>query len=234
MVAHRRAWAAAAGGSARRASCAASPPGSCARARWTRAAGGGTKPRDAPAPALRAGRGASVCELCTAAGMRCRSWMRRRRTALDALTGCTGRVSRAAAGTRRRGWTRRRSWTRRRAVRPGGTGARCAGARCRVGCAAWTAIGGAVCHCGVRLLRGIPRSRTRCVSGCDTSECTPSKRSASVRRNSGSGAGLSGRDDVYSMSGRGVLYATPIALSAAPSAAATAMIPSAPRGEVNA
>ena len=28
-----------------------------------------------------------------------------------------------------------------------------------------------------------------------------------MRRNSGSGAGLSGRDDVYSMSGRGVLYA---------------------------
>ena len=63
------------------------------------------------------------------------------------------------------------------------------------------------------------------MSGCDASEWTPSKRSASARRNSGSGAGLSGRDDVYSMSGRGVLYVTPMALSAALS-----MIPSAPKG----
>ena len=62
-----------------------------------------------------------------------------------------------------------------------------------------------VCSFGVRALCGIPRSSTRCVSGCEGSECTPSRKSASVRRNSGSGAGLSGRDEVKSMSGLGVL-----------------------------
>jgi hypothetical protein len=75
-------------------------------------------------------------------------------------------------------------------------------------CGMWTVVAREVCQFGVRALRGIPRSRTRCVSGCEASEWTPSKRSASVRRNSGSGAGLSGRDEVKSMSGLGVLYAT--------------------------